>query len=1193
MITHSPPRRAAAVLTAVAVAAGALMLPGAAAAAEGSAPSPQEFRVIAGVHTDAVSTFLDEGQLALGSKADVAEGNGTRFAADDIWFHLEDGTQMTVPSGYEFIGDVGSTVWMAPESNPGTGKLWPGFNTESIPSGAIENDRTTLTLTDFDGPGELEVFVGGGFGAPERLWSSRDARLKTFQIGRTHMHANWAFTAAGTYSLGVQADVTIGGAVQTARETYTFVVGDLPSAVETTTALSASSASLTVGDSLMLTAQVSPADARGYVEFRNGSTVLGHEPLSGGSAALTTTAPAVGTHALTAVYVPSVSNLAQTSTSQPVSVTVTDATGVEFGIGGISSSYQVGDTLEARVVGHALEQGQTYRWAWRPVGVTSSYVLTGTGGQESAGFLTMPLDMSHDDYEISVAIRQGSTTLTRSAWVPLVVESDVVPITGSFPSADLYLGDDILFELDRAPAEGESARLAYRFTSGPWAPVPEMTEQVDSDTLRLRPTYALNNPSWVVQTVRDGRVVAQSDAFDKGVTYREVIVQGLQSVYRVGQTLRATASIYPDIEGLTYRWQLSRYTGGDPLVETRLLTEGTTEDDLSVELPIEAAHEGWSLGFSADLPDGQTSGPLNVAWFSHVLSVSDSDPDTQLLFFETIGDHYHQGGDINLNLVVDPAPADGDSIVWEWKWPGAEEWTVLPGASGLSHVIVAEQALHGVEVRAKMAFAGGDDELIADAVTIQVDDHGAAPRQQVSITGDKVVDGAATFANGEAGSFTANVSTATVLDTFQWFVKLPGASEAVPIHGATSATYDFTIAPMHDGTEVSVAVVKPGGALAYGPSAPVAVTVTGIDDEEPVSTTVTISGLADSYEVGDTMSLTASQDPETGEDHWHWFIKPAGSDAYSVISGELTSSLSRVVAAEDDGASIIARLYDHDHAVIAESAPVVVTVADAAEEPVPTTVTISGLEDSYDAGDSMSLTASQDPDTGEDHWHWFIKPAGSDAYSVISGELTSSLSRVVAVEDDGASIIARLYDHDHAVIAESAPVTVKVAAVDVPPVPGKPAQAPAARTAADLGDAPAGGINVGSSTVKPGDFLVIDLGASNANAWVAAWLFSTPTLLGGGWTQANGSGAITVQIPADAPLGAHRIAVFAADGSLIGWANLEVAQDAASMVGNPAGGELVVTGSELPVGAIAIALLLAFAGASLLVIRRRRHAGAE
>jgi hypothetical protein len=165
--------------------------------------------------------------------------------------------------------------------------------------------------------------------------------------------------------------------------------------------------------------------------------------------------------------------------------------------------------------------------------------------------------------------------------------------------------------------------------------------------------------------------------------------------------------------------------------------------------------------------------------------------------------------------------------------------------------------------------------------------------------------------------------------------------------------------------------------------------------------------------------------------------------------------------------------------------------------------------------------------------------------------------------------------------------------VDVPPVPGKPAQAPAARTAADLGDAPAGGINVGSSTVKPGDFLVIDLGASNANAWVAAWLFSTPTLLGGGWTQANGSGAITVQIPADAPLGAHRIAVFAADGSLIGWANLEVAQDAASMVGNPAGGELVVTGSELPVGAIAIALLLAFAGASLLVIRRRRHAGAE
>lgn len=36
---------------------------------------------------------------------------------------------------------------------------------------------------------------------------------------------------------------------------------------------------------------------------------------------------------------------------------------------------------------------------------------------------------------------------------------------------------------------------------------------------------------------------------------------------------------------------------------------------------------------------------------------------------------------------------------------------------------------------------------------------------------------------------------------------------------------DFKIAPIHNGAEVSVAVVNTGGALAYGPSAPMTVTV--------------------------------------------------------------------------------------------------------------------------------------------------------------------------------------------------------------------------------------------------------------------------------------------------------------------------------------------------------------------------------
>ncbi|WP_265521192.1 choice-of-anchor M domain-containing protein [Oerskovia flava] len=1055
MTTHSPPRRAAAILTALTVAVGgALSVPTAAFAAEGPAPAPTQIRVVGGVHTDAVSTFLDDGRFSLASKADVAEGNGTRFAADDVWFHLEDDAQRVVTAGFEFIAPVGSTVWTAPESNPGAGRLWPGFNTESVASGAIDDNRTTFTLTDVEGPGDLEVFTGGGLNGTQRLWSSRDDDIRSFQAGRTHLHANWAFTAPGTYRLGVEGAVTVDGTEQTAQATYTFVVGDLPDAVETATTLATSSTELVTGDPLTLTAQVSPADARGFVEFRNGSTVLGHDALSDGTAVLTTTAPAVGRHDLTAVYVPSVANLARPSTSDPTTVTVSDGSGDEFGIAGVASSYQVGDVLEARVVGHTLAEGQTYRWAWRPVGVESSYALTGTGGQEAAGRLTLPLDRSHDGYEVSVSIRQGSTTVTRSSWVTLTVESDVAPLTGSFPADDLYLGDEVLFTLDDPPADGDEVRLAYRFSSDPWTSADPLTTRVDATTLRVRPEFAFNDSvTWVVQTVRDGRVVAQSDPVRKAVPAREVMLQGLQGVYRTGQTLNVTADVYPELAGATYSWEMFTWNGETMTMDTVELKEGSDPSDLTVELPLEAHHDGWTLGFEVRLPDDSplVGGP--AGWYYQNLTVFDADPDTQLFFFESLGGHYHQGGDIGLKVVADPGLADGDSVAWEWRWPGTDEWTAVPDASGLSHALVAEQALDGVEVRATLSFAGGGENLVAKPVTILVDDHGAAPLQVVSITGPEVQDGALTATAGEPIEVTAEVSPETVLDSFQWFVQLPGADEPAPVQGATSATYELAAAPALDGAALSVAVVRPDGSIAYGPSSPVVMTVKDSDPTDP------------------------GPDPDPDPD------------------------------------------------------------------PDP------GTDPNPDPGTDPDQGGDPDPEPGEDE----------------------------------------------------------------EPVPGAPSDAPRDRTATDLDGTPEGGIELGSTTVTPGDFLVVDLGREHAHGWAAAWLFSTPTLLNEDWTPANGAGAITVRIPADTPLGTHRLAVYAADESLIGWADVTVAQtdappadDAGSgdeesgdAGSGTAGSGTAGSGAEMVGGlastggaqlaALGLALLLTVAGVALVVVRRRRR----
>ncbi|AZI56915.1 LPXTG cell wall anchor domain-containing protein [Nakamurella antarctica] len=51
-------------------------------------------------------------------------------------------------------------------------------------------------------------------------------------------------------------------------------------------------------------------------------------------------------------------------------------------------------------------------------------------------------------------------------------------------------------------------------------------------------------------------------------------------------------------------------------------------------------------------------------------------------------------------------------------------------------------------------------------------------------------------------------------------------------------------------------------------------------------------------------------------------------------------------------------------------------------------------------------------------------------------------------------------------------------------------------------------------------------------------MFSTPTSLGG--RTVSGDGTIGIDVPADLPLGPHKIAVYRSGGALMGWAPLTV-----------------------------------------------------
>lgn len=126
-------------------------------------------------------------------------------------------------------------------------------------------------------------------------------------------------------------------------------------------------------------------------------------------------------------------------------------------------------------------------------------------------------------------------------------------------------------------------------------------------------------------------------------------------------------------------------------------------------------------------------------------------------------------------------------------------------------------------------------------------------------------------------------------------------------------------------------------------------------------------------------------------------------------------------------------------------------------------------------------------------------------------------------------------------------------------------------------DADRGGATVDKSSVAPGEMVTITL-AQHAGADVEVWMYSEPTFLVDGTLDA--AGAITVTIPKDAAAGAHRLAVYSTDGELLGWVRILVAAS---------GGELATTGSDVPSGALVLALGLLFAGAIAVTVRRRRQ----
>lgn len=178
-------------------------------------------------HVDAIDVDWTGSALTL----DVRDGTVTPAvdrAPADVVLNAVSASRKTVPSSaaFAFLGNPGDPVWILPQTQA-AGILWPGFNTEDVPSGVLQGDNVTVRLVSVSGPADFNVYATNSFGQPT-VWFDSGNGLpdsRTLTVG-SHAHANWAFEAAGTYTVvfEVTATSTSGAALSSGQQTYTFTV---------------------------------------------------------------------------------------------------------------------------------------------------------------------------------------------------------------------------------------------------------------------------------------------------------------------------------------------------------------------------------------------------------------------------------------------------------------------------------------------------------------------------------------------------------------------------------------------------------------------------------------------------------------------------------------------------------------------------------------------------------------------------------------------------------------------------------------------------------------------------------------------------------------------------------------------------------------------------------------------------------
>ena len=185
-------------------------------------------------HVDLGPRLID-GQWRAGLRHDAESGAVWRDPNQTV-LRVNDAAIMTAPDSadYPFLADVaGKPVHVIPQTqNPSV--VWLGWNTQDPAVTATIDRGLTMRVGPVSGPGRAWLFLQSGtFGKPLLLADSAAAPGDVWIDSGTHVHANWAFSAPGTYTATVTfLGTTTTGEAVSASTTLRFAVGDAASASE-------------------------------------------------------------------------------------------------------------------------------------------------------------------------------------------------------------------------------------------------------------------------------------------------------------------------------------------------------------------------------------------------------------------------------------------------------------------------------------------------------------------------------------------------------------------------------------------------------------------------------------------------------------------------------------------------------------------------------------------------------------------------------------------------------------------------------------------------------------------------------------------------------------------------------------------------------------------------------------------------